>query len=324
MKLIDPQGLFAGDRFSQCSDLARLYWPFFWCVSNGFGRLELSFAKISEAFRRFHQPPDERAFWGFIAEYQKAHLLFVYEVDGAYWGQWDSDARYLPRWKTADDKASPSPDETAYNKWLTEYTDRKRTKASQNRSCVDVSEILRENFGGSFLAPPNDFGKSSPRDETSSEELSCVETSSVETNEDGIVLGVPNSAAPPSPPPSVRPSRNPRQGKPFSIPEAKPIAPPPRPPGPPGADQARIDGLKRLLWAYMAMAGTEMQRNWPQPDDGVVVRCLVAIGDRSLEDVGQLLRQRYATQSPRHPNGPKAYAWFPTVLEQAFGQRGAA
>lgn len=143
-----------------------------------------------------------------------------------------------------------------------------------------------------------------------------------QTNEDGSVLGVPYCEASPEPPPSVRPSRTPREAKPFPVPEAKPIAPPPprrisRPPG-------DIDGMRRLLHGYMAMQGTEQQRKVPDPDDAVVVRCLVAIGDRPLDDVGQLLRQRYATQSPRHPNGPKSYAWFPTVLEQAFGQRGAA
>jgi hypothetical protein len=79
--------------------------------------------------------------------------------------------------------------------------------------------------------------------------------------------------------------------------------------------------MQNLLHSYMAMRGTATERlTVAQPDDGVVLQCLTAIGDTPLEHVDAVLRELFRDQSPRHPNGPKGYAWFPKVLAGRFGQ----
>jgi hypothetical protein len=60
MAIINADGLFGGDRLAMCSDKARLYWPYFFLASNGYGRLELNYPKImNRAFHRFKKPPTE-------------------------------------------------------------------------------------------------------------------------------------------------------------------------------------------------------------------------------------------------------------------------
>lgn len=46
MAIIDPEGLFSGDRLRRCSNLAQLHWPRLYLAANGFARLEINFAKI--------------------------------------------------------------------------------------------------------------------------------------------------------------------------------------------------------------------------------------------------------------------------------------
>jgi hypothetical protein len=81
----------------------------------------------------------------------------------------------------------------------------------------------------------------------------------------------------------------------------------------------RIDGMRRILHDYMAMKGTGMDRTVSPPDDGIVTQCLTAVGLRPLGDVAGQLRKLFQNgQSPRHPTGPKNYAWFVTVLQRQF------
>lgn len=126
MSYIDPDGLFQGDRMALLSDEARLYWPYFWCASNTVGRVELNYWKVvSRAFQRFKVPITEAKFWTLVREYRTAFLLFVYKSEGSVWGQWDVSERYLPRYKSAQDKRTPAPDHAAMSKWKNEYIEYK-------------------------------------------------------------------------------------------------------------------------------------------------------------------------------------------------------
>ena len=123
MPIIDPNGLFTGSRLRQCSDKARLYWPYFFLASNGFGRLEIDYdALVVRLFLGFDEPPSEEEFTDMFVEYRGAFLIFLYEFKGAIWGQWAVPAKFLPRHKTTADRESPKPDQKLYDEWAKSYT----------------------------------------------------------------------------------------------------------------------------------------------------------------------------------------------------------
>jgi len=153
MAYIDPDGLFNGDRFSLVSDGARLVWPYFWCASNTLGRIELNYFKVvARAFSRFKDPPSEEQFWFWVREFQEAYLLFVYEVDGTLWGQWDTSEKYLPRHKLAADLRTPAPNAKDYLDWRNHYVEEKKARSAAKyriiSNSVKVSETLRTSAHG--------------------------------------------------------------------------------------------------------------------------------------------------------------------------------
>jgi hypothetical protein len=119
MPVINPAGLFHGDRLQKLSRMAYLHWPFLFVASNGYGRIEVAHHLILSRLGKF--TPSETELRGYIQEYACAHLLFLYHVGQKTWGQWDTDPKFLPHWKTAEDKRSPEPPEPEYTKWLREY-----------------------------------------------------------------------------------------------------------------------------------------------------------------------------------------------------------
>ncbi len=130
MALIDPDGLFNGDRFTLMSDSARFAWPYFWCASNTVGRIELNYHKVvARAFSRFKKPPSEEQFWVWVGEFRAAYLLFVYEVNGQVWGQWDTSEKFLPRWKLAADAATPAANARQFLLWRNSYFQTKQAEA---------------------------------------------------------------------------------------------------------------------------------------------------------------------------------------------------
>lgn len=141
--IIDPDGLFDGDRFDLVSDEAHLYWPFFWCASNTLGRIELSYrALLRRAFGRFKAPPDERTFWRLVTEYRDSYLLFTYESNGSIWGQWFTSEKWLPSYKLAADLRSPVPEPIALEAWKDRYYDLKR-QLNANRIALNDSKTFQ-------------------------------------------------------------------------------------------------------------------------------------------------------------------------------------
>ncbi len=120
--MIDPEGLFGGDRLRRCSNAAQLHWPRLFLASDGFARLEINYARIiGRAYPTFNPAPSEAELQVYLQEYAKNYLLFLYEVDGQVWGQWDTPPKYLPRYKTATDRRSPIPPEPALTQWKRRY-----------------------------------------------------------------------------------------------------------------------------------------------------------------------------------------------------------
>ncbi|MCC6344275.1 MAG: hypothetical protein IT166_18890 [Bryobacterales bacterium] len=126
--IIDPDGLFHGDRLRMCSNSAQLHWPRLFLASDGFARLEINYARIiGRAYTTFNPVPSETELEGLIREYAGNHLLFLFEAGGALWGQWDTQPKFLPRYKTAGDRRSPIPPEPAYSEWRKSYLAEKKS-----------------------------------------------------------------------------------------------------------------------------------------------------------------------------------------------------
>ena len=105
MAIINPEGFFNGDRLRRCSNAAQLHWPRLFLASDGFARLEINYARIiGRAYATFNPIPTEDELLVFIREYSQNHLLFLYQVGGQTWGQWDTQSEFLPRYKTAQDR----------------------------------------------------------------------------------------------------------------------------------------------------------------------------------------------------------------------------
>lgn len=131
MAIINPDGLFSGERLALCSDTAQLHWPRLFTASNTFGRLELSYTYlVAIAYGSFTKKPTESELAGWIKEYSKNFLLFVYSTpDGSTWGQWLTSIEFLSRYHTAADRRSPAPDEKQLEEYRCEYVAKKQRKS---------------------------------------------------------------------------------------------------------------------------------------------------------------------------------------------------
>jgi hypothetical protein len=160
MSIIDPDGLFNGDRFRKCSNAARLYWPYFYLASNGYGRLEINYHRlVTGAFGTFDPKPSEAELLRYIAEYHAAHLLFLYKHQGQLWGAWDSPKQLLSKYQNAADKRSPAPPEAEFEAWKNSY---KQEKEQVTENASSSSQVVTNLFA--------EFSASSPRN---SDEISA-------------------------------------------------------------------------------------------------------------------------------------------------------
>jgi hypothetical protein len=146
MAIINPTGLFSGDRLRRCSNAAQLHWPRLFLAADGFGRLEINYARIvGTVYPTFNPIPSEAELHSFIQEYINHYLLFVYEVDGQVWGQWDTRREFLPRYKTAADRRSPPAPEPAFTAWKQTYL----TQRARLPKCFgNISEGFLHGVGG--------------------------------------------------------------------------------------------------------------------------------------------------------------------------------
>lgn len=121
MAIPEIDGLLGGKRIRKCSGRARWHYVYFLLLANGYGRLELDFEAIAEQFVSFRgSEPKTEEIESDFAEYQKAHLVFVYKFGGATWAQFDTRRTLTKHHKTSIDRRSPNPPEPEYQAWLRE------------------------------------------------------------------------------------------------------------------------------------------------------------------------------------------------------------
>lgn len=143
MPVIDPQGLFEGERLSACSDQAKFYWPYIYCASNGYARLEINLRQLRlRCFARYVTPPTDAEILGALKEYADNYLLTVYEHEGRQWAQFDTHPKYLPKHKSKKDQSSPPPPEEALAAFAEGYIEWKKAKSL----CLHHSRKISETF----------------------------------------------------------------------------------------------------------------------------------------------------------------------------------
>jgi len=141
MLIVDPKGLFEGERLAACSDAAQLHWQRLFLAANGYACLELSYAAIvSNVYRSFKKPPAEDELWGFFEEYAANFLVILYQVDGIWWAQFACSAKYMPRYKTARDESSPRPPVELLERHRAGYIGWKKAKSIQNQRFQKFTE----------------------------------------------------------------------------------------------------------------------------------------------------------------------------------------
>lgn len=156
--VLEPDGLFHGERLKKCSDLARLYYPYLMAASNGFARLELNYERVMDrGLNNFEKPLSREAFFAIIREYRDNYLMFLYKAKNQYWGQFVTDSKYLPRHKTAKDRQSPEPPIEKYVEFQEAYELSKTTVPADLENFGEVPEVVlrpsqtfqnsSENFG---------------------------------------------------------------------------------------------------------------------------------------------------------------------------------
>ena len=141
MAIIDPDGLFSGERLASCSDAAQLYWPRFFIASNGYARLELSYTSIiSKIFGNFQNPPKAEDVWSIFEEYSKNCLVILYRFEGVWWAQFDTSEKYLPRFKKVRDEQSPAPTHEEMENHRKSYLKWKSSNSLQNETFRKTTE----------------------------------------------------------------------------------------------------------------------------------------------------------------------------------------
>ena len=114
------KGLLEGKRLRRCAPLSRLYWPYLYCMANGLCRLELDYDLLAERLFSFrNMAPDAAGVEQLFADYEKNHLIFIYQNKDQHWGQWDFvDPSDIKRFLTKEERRCPQPIEPDYSEWL--------------------------------------------------------------------------------------------------------------------------------------------------------------------------------------------------------------
>jgi hypothetical protein len=134
MPVINPHGLFEGQRLAACSDLAQLYWARLYCAANGYGRLEFHYPTIAgRCFHGFREVPTEQEISKVVEEYVANFLAIPYKADGQLWLQFVTEDKYLRRHKSADDEQSPAPPPDSREAFAAGYSAWKEARQSSSK-----------------------------------------------------------------------------------------------------------------------------------------------------------------------------------------------
>jgi hypothetical protein len=150
--IIDELGIFEGKRINRCSPAAQLYYLRLMMAANGYGRIHLDYqAIVMRCFPMWPKEniPSESEIISYFNEYWRNRLIFLYQVDGQTWGQFDVKEKTYGRYQTKADKRSPAPPAIELAKWLEE-----NRRISAQTATVAVSPMnnsaLFPNHGAKF------------------------------------------------------------------------------------------------------------------------------------------------------------------------------
>lgn len=298
MAIINPDGLFHGERLARCSDEAQLHWVRLFTASNTFGRIELSYRHIVNfAYSSFHKKPTEEQLAAWIQEYFQNYLLFVYDAeDGATWGQWLTSVEYLSRYHTAADRRSPEPDAKELELYRREYSASKSSKSLKiNRFSKPLSTTQNHNSRPECLEVRGEISK-----EEIELEADCLVNSSVindylEPSWSTLdsVLGNGNG---------IGTGNGEGKGK------NKNTSPKPK-----KEPDPRHTPFKKLLaeyWKYKNPANPEMP--WDKPEAGQLGNLLKASPNLTVEQFRLLLRNRAKSEVA---HGDRVHTWLANITK---------
>lgn len=281
MAIIDPTGLYNGDRLQQCSDGARLWWPYLFLWANGFGRFEISYRSIHRGvFSTFDSPPSEEGFLGYIEEYRNRHLLFLYQAGRQIWGQWWCKPGSLPKYKTNRDRESPEPPKTEYDSWMRSYST--ETKP----------------FPKTFRNLPKSFGRFT--------EISSQGIGIGIGEGDGESSSERKARSSPEQPPGLNP------GTMNQILRKKGIKTPSDERQPPWEDPGQLAYLSTAMRMHAELTtGADLLSEDPPPD--VVLSAFKAAGGMTAQEI----QTRILDPLRRDGFGPKeSWGWYPPVIRK--------
>ena len=160
MPVIDPKGLFEGQRLAACSDRAQSYWPRLYCAANGYARLELHGPSIvGRCFSYYREPPSVEQLLAVIAEYSDNFLVIPYQARGQFWVQFATEEKFLRRRKTADDERSPAPPPESLKTFAAGYSAwKEKHQKSANPGDSSISQMFPNYFRNISEAFPPGVG----------------------------------------------------------------------------------------------------------------------------------------------------------------------
>ena len=298
MAIINPDGLFHGERLARCSDEAQLHWVRLFTASNTFGRIELSYRHIVNfAYSSFHKKPTEEQLAAWIQEYFQNYLLFVYDAeDGATWGQWLTSVEYLSRYHTAADRRSPEPDAKELELYRREYSASKSSKSLKiNRFSKPSQTIPNHNTQPERL---EGYGEVS-QDEIEMEADCLANLSAIND-----VLEPPELILDPVLGNGIGTGKGNGEGK------GKNKNTSPKPKKEPDLRHTPFKKLLAEYWKYKNPANPEMP--WDKPEAGQLGNLLKASPNLTVEQFRLLLRNRAKSEVA---HGDRVHTWLANITK---------
>ena len=299
MAIIDPEGLFSGERLAACSDLAQLYWPRFFLAANSCGRIELSYKSlVSRVFGNFQDHPKSDELWAVFREYENNFLAVLYESDsGVWWCQFITSEKFLPKYKKTRDEQSPAPTSEVMEAHRRGYLEWKRSKSFKNQSFQKLPTLFSSEGVGIGVG---------------------VGT--------GIGVGVEKQEQQQKPSPPRSEDGGGKKAEP--VPPSKPTTPPKPPMAKPEKAKKshadpRYEPCKDLLRAYWLSKNPEHEMPWDGQEGKALSMFLKANPHVTATDFRNFLAHRFRSEV-NHSERPGA--WVGKVIKYAnhpldrFGQ----
>jgi hypothetical protein len=308
MAIIDPEGLFCGERLANCSDMAQLCWPRFFLAANSCAHLELSYKSlVSRVFGNFQKVLESEEIWRIFREYEANFLAVLYEApDGGWWCQFITSEKYLPKYKKTRDNMTPAPTFEQMEESRNGYLQWKRSKSISNQSFQKVSESFVWDRGRDrgrdrqIQKPCRD-----ERDSTPEAALTDAPPQAVNGYAPAISVGgfLPPEPEPPAPEPAPAAKRKPGRAK-SDQPTRTAIA------------KQRHADFKAAIGEYWKSKNPDVAMPWDGAEGQNLDLWLRASSQTSIEQFTGYLRNRFRSDV-NHAERP--CSWIRNITRYAAG-----